>query len=47
MEENVYFQTLAETIPHLVWSARADGVSDYYNTRILQYLGKTLEEMQG
>lgn len=38
---------LTETIPILVWSARADGVSDYYNAAFLQYLGKTLEEMQG
>lgn len=47
MKEVMHFQTFAETIPHLVWSARADGVSDYYNTRFLNYLGKTLEEMQG
>jgi len=41
------FHLLAETIPILVWSARADGISDYYNASFLQYLGKTLEEMQG
>ena len=41
------FRQLAETIPHLVWSARADGISDYYNARFLQFLGKSLDEMQG
>jgi PAS domain S-box-containing protein len=41
------FQLLTETIPILVWSARADGVSDYYNEPFLQYLGRTLEEMHG
>ena len=41
------FHLLTESIPILVWSARADGVSDYYNAPFLQYLGKTLEEMQG
>src|SRR6185295_154675 len=41
------FQLLTETIPILVWSARADGVSDYYNALFLQYLGRTLEEMHG
>ena len=41
------FQLLTETIPILVWSARADGVSDYYNAPFLQYLGRTLEEMHG
>src|SRR5512139_1253178 len=43
----VDFRLLAESLPHLVWSARPDGVSDYYNARFLEYLGKTLEEMQG
>ena len=27
------FRALAETVPVLVWSARADGVVDYYNSR--------------
>jgi PAS domain S-box-containing protein len=47
MEERMDFQALAETIPHLIWSARADGVTDYYNARFLRYLGKSLEEMHG
>jgi PAS domain S-box-containing protein len=47
MEERMDFQTLAETIPHLIWSARADGVTDYYNAQFLRYLGKSLEEMHG
>ncbi|MCM2264426.1 MAG: PAS domain S-box protein [Desulfuromonadales bacterium] len=41
------FRALAETIPHLVWSARSDGFRDYFNERLLNYLGRTLEEMQG
>src|SRR5512137_2588316 len=41
------FRFLAESIPHLVWSARSDGVSDYYNSRFLSYLGKTLDQMHG
>ncbi|HEX6372863.1 MAG TPA: PAS domain S-box protein [Longimicrobium sp.] len=30
---------LAEMIPHLVWSARADGHHDYYNHRWMEYTG--------
>lgn len=45
--EEINFQQFAETLPHLVWSARVDGVTDYYNSRFLQYLGKSLEEMYG
>jgi PAS domain S-box-containing protein len=32
---------LAEMIPHLVWSARADGHHDYYNHRWVEYTGLT------
>ena len=41
------FRDFAEALTDLVWSARPDGVSDYYNRRFLGYLGRTLEEMQG
>lgn len=41
------FRQLAETVPHHIWSARADGISDYYNARFLEFLGKSLGEMQG
>lgn len=44
--ESFDFRTLAESIPNMVWSARADGVFDYLNQRFLQYLGKTLAEVQ-
>ncbi|MCK6551696.1 PAS domain-containing protein, partial [Myxococcota bacterium] len=30
---------LADAMPHLVWTARADGVVDYYNRRVEQYAG--------
>ena len=41
------FRMVTEALPHMIWSARADGFSDYYNTRFLQYLGTTLQQMQG
>jgi PAS domain S-box-containing protein len=43
---NVGIHILAESIPHLVWSSNPDGVYDYYNTRFLNYFGKTLDQMQ-
>jgi PAS domain S-box-containing protein len=42
----VNFGHFAEVLPHFVWSARADGVLDYCNTRFLTYLGKSLAEMR-
>jgi two-component system CheB/CheR fusion protein len=39
------FRMLAESIPHLVWTARADGASDYFNQRMLELVGRSLDEM--
>ena len=41
------FRILADTMPQMVWSARADGFVDYYNQRWFDYTGLTLEETQG
>jgi PAS domain S-box-containing protein len=44
-ESEASFRMLAESIPHLVWTARADGVSDYCNQRMLAFVGRSLEDM--
>jgi PAS domain S-box-containing protein len=41
------FQQLADSIPQLVWMARADGRIYWYNRRWYEYTGTTLEQMQG
>ncbi|MBV9913015.1 MAG: PAS domain S-box protein, partial [Sinobacteraceae bacterium] len=46
-DEAERFRVITETIPQLVWSARADGYCDYYNRRFLQYLGIDLRSMHG
>ena len=46
-ESEERFRFLAESIPHMVWAAQPDGQSDYYNARFLDYLGMTLEQLQG
>ncbi|MGN6527307.1 MAG: PAS domain S-box protein [Burkholderiaceae bacterium] len=33
----------ADAVPHLVWSARADGTTDYCNRRFLDYVGASAE----
>ena len=40
------FQVLAETIPQLAWSTRADGYTDWYNQRWYDYTGTTFHSMQ-
>ncbi len=41
------FRTMADAMPQMVWTARADGFVDYYNQRWYDYTGLTLEETQG
>jgi PAS domain S-box-containing protein len=40
------FQTLADTMPQIVWTAQPDGWLDYYNQRWFEYTGMTAEETQ-
>ena len=36
-----------ETIPQMLWSAAPDGAIDYYNQRVLDYTGLSMEELRG
>ncbi|HEX4713820.1 MAG TPA: PAS domain S-box protein, partial [Ktedonobacteraceae bacterium] len=44
-EEN--WRVLAETVPQLVWTIRADGLSDYFNQRFCDYTHATCEQLYG
>ncbi|HYG97877.1 MAG TPA: ATP-binding protein [Terriglobales bacterium] len=41
------FRFLAEFIPQIVWTARPDGLHDYYNRRWFDYTGFTLDQTRG
>ena len=41
------FRTLSETIPHMIWTATADGQKNYFNNYTLEYTGLSLEELKG
>lgn len=41
------FRTMANSIPQLGWTARADGSIEWYNERWYEYTGTSLENMQG
>jgi len=41
------YRLLTEVIPQQVWTAQPDGALDYVNRRVLEYFGRTLEEMLG
>ncbi|HTC46446.1 MAG TPA: diguanylate cyclase [Candidatus Aquilonibacter sp.] len=38
-ESESHFRTLAEAIPQIIWTARADGLIDYFNSRWHDYTG--------
>jgi len=46
-ERELYFQTMAEAVPEIIWTADPDGMSDYFNRKCLDYTGLTLEQMRG
>lgn len=46
-EQEVYYRTLAEAIPQIVWTARPDGYNDYYNQQWFRYTGLTERETYG
>jgi PAS domain S-box-containing protein len=41
------YRSLADAMPQIVWTARADGFNDYYNQRWFEYTGLTLEQTEG
>jgi PAS domain S-box-containing protein len=41
------FRSLAEAMPQIVWSTRADGWNIYFNQQWVDYTGLTLEESHG
>src|SRR4051794_15500083 len=41
------FRTLAEALPHMVWTAEPDGAHDYFNARNTEYTGLTPEQLRG
>jgi diguanylate cyclase (GGDEF)-like protein/PAS domain S-box-containing protein len=46
-ERELYFHTIAEAVPEIIWTATPDGADDYFNQRCFDYTGSTLEEMGG
>lgn len=39
-------QTIIDTIPALVWSAKADGTAEFFNRHYLEYVGLGLEQVR-
>ena len=46
-ERELYFQTMAEAVPEIVWTATPEGQDDYFNQRLFDYTGLALEQLRG
>lgn len=46
-ESEARFRALTQTIPNQVWTAKPDGALDWFNQKILDYTGKTIEQLYG
>ena len=47
VESRRHYQALAESLPHLVWTCRADGYCDYLSHQWTDYTGRPVEEQLG
>ncbi len=47
IERERQLRVIAEAVPDIVWSIRADGVQDYVNSAMAQYVGREPEETFG
>ena len=41
------YRALAQSMPHIVWTADADGAVDYFNQRWLEYTGRSVQQASG
>ena len=46
-ESEARFRALAQALPNQVWTARPDGLLDWFNQRILEYSGMTAQQLNG
>ena len=46
-ESEAQFRNLAEALPNHVWTARPDGLLDWFNPRVYEYSGAAAGEMDG
>jgi NO-binding membrane sensor protein with MHYT domain len=46
-ERELYFHTMAEAVPEIIWTAKPDGADDYFNQRCFDYTGLTFEQSRG
>jgi len=46
-ERELYFHTMAEALPEIIWTADPEGADDYFNQKCYEYSGLTFEQLKG
>ena len=46
-QSELFFRTMADAVPEIVWTANPDGSTDFLNRKWLDYSGLTLEQTSG
>jgi diguanylate cyclase (GGDEF)-like protein/PAS domain S-box-containing protein len=46
-EHELYFRTLSEAVPEIMWTSDPDGTDDYFNRKWFDFTGMTLEQSRG
>jgi diguanylate cyclase (GGDEF)-like protein/PAS domain S-box-containing protein len=46
-QSELYFHTMAEAVPEIIWTATPEGYDDYFNRRCYDYTGRSFEELSG
>jgi len=46
-ERELYFQTMAEALPEIIWTANPTGEDDYFNQKCFEYTGLSFQQLQG
>jgi diguanylate cyclase (GGDEF)-like protein/PAS domain S-box-containing protein len=46
-ERELYFQTMAEAVPEIIWTADPDGMDDFFNQKCFDYTGLPLDQLKG
>ncbi len=46
-QSELYFRTMAEAVPEIIWTATPRGETDFFNQKCYDYTGMTLEQLCG
>lgn len=46
-QSELYFHTMAEAVPEIIWTANPDGEDDFFNQKCFEYTGLSQEELAG